>query len=311
HVANTLPLTSASTSTQRAPDFVEGRVASGAGILVAEPIRKKFIDGWKTHVPLHFLTDKYCSFSNRASTKEINNTWALDTSGNAIISVAKELDHEPELRLSFEDWFQAQSRLLELIATHLSPRLHAAWSVHFENIIRHPNRSLNWSAWLEYDSLIRRRTRYEDFDPSIFHLTIWNEIESKHIANRAIAAVQTQFMGKAPTQTSLANNRGHPYAEGTKSFRTDTPRCFVCGSVDPNHKSRSCNSRRLANGKPVIILSKEPGAPRRDRQGNAYCFPFNGARGCEESGNCHNGKHWCTLCGGRDGRHNAQNCSSL
>lgn len=302
------------------PSRVAGLTASGAGALVPEPIRKKFMDGWKTHVPFQYLTDKYCSFTNRAATKELNDLFSLDNSGGTILSVAKELAFEPELSLTFDEWFQAQDRLLQLILTYL-PDEHDLWAAHFDHIIHHPNRALNWSTWLEYDSIIRRRACSEPIDPSLFHLSVWNEIEAKHITNRAIAAVQRQFQGKIATDHTTSGTRNSGYSDRSRgaasspqsrSFRSSTRlRCFVCGSDDPGHRARSCTARRLVNGKDSIILTGQAGGARRDRDGVAYCFSFNGHRGCNNGANCEKGKHWCTICGGRDGLHCAQDCTSL
>ncbi|KAJ7926476.1 hypothetical protein B0H13DRAFT_1862307 [Mycena leptocephala] len=88
-------------------------------------------------------------------------------------------------------------------------------------------------------------------------------------------------------------------------------RCFVCGEIDPTHRTRRCNTRKLVTGKDVIVWSRKDGEPRLDRNGVSYCYSYNGRSGCDQGANCSHGKHWCTLCGSKDGSHAAQGCSAL
>ncbi|KAJ6526687.1 hypothetical protein B0H19DRAFT_1275541 [Mycena capillaripes] len=52
----------AHSASRKRPTVVRGLAASNTGHLIPEAIRKKFTgaDGWKSHVPLQHLTDKYC-----------------------------------------------------------------------------------------------------------------------------------------------------------------------------------------------------------------------------------------------------------
>ncbi|KAF7350046.1 hypothetical protein MVEN_01306300 [Mycena venus] len=249
----------------------------------------------------------------------------VDGSSNSIVSIVKELPIDEELSLSFDKWFQAWGRLLELILAHL-PEEHPLWITHFESILHRPNRSQNWAPCLEYDSQIRRRALTSDIDPAIFHLDIWNDLESVHIAKRTIAAVRRELnsnsTGRAGHSTdadcdhSASGNRFQPYDNAKQSSNTSFRpsgkfRCFVCGSDDSTHKSRSCNADQTVSGKPVIISAQKPNGPRRDRNGNAYCFSFNGHSGCTRGADCHQGKHWCSLCGAKNGLHSAQNRVAL
>ncbi|KAJ7438990.1 hypothetical protein FB451DRAFT_1059947, partial [Mycena latifolia] len=299
------------------PARAPGMTASNAGYLIPEAIRKKFIDGWRTHVPLQFLTDKYCAFANHVTAKEMNDYFTMDGSTGTIISVAKELPFDRELTLDFDEWFQGWGRLLELILAYV-PEEHPLWLIHYESILHRPNRSQHWALCLEYDSQIRRRALNSSIDPSEFHLDIWNELESAHIAKRALAAVQ-RGLRSSERDESQPTGRGHPYSNSkrpnsdtTNSFRSSNRfRCFVCGDDDKNHRSRSCAAERLVTGKPAILITQTPGGPRKDRAGNTYCFSFNGHSGCTKDADCSRGKHWCTLCGAKGGLHSAQNCTTL
>ncbi|KAJ6447581.1 hypothetical protein C8R45DRAFT_850757, partial [Mycena sanguinolenta] len=309
---------------RKRPSRVLGATTSASGALIPEAIRKKFSgpDGWKTHVPLHFLTDKYCSISNHASTEELNDLFSIDGSSGTVISVAKELPADPELELTFDQWFQAFGRLLELIKTYV-PEEHPLWVVHFECMLYATNRSEEWSLWLEYDSQVRSRALNEVFDPSVFQTQIWTQLQAKHIKNSVVTLLGPLSKSggrKAGRSGSGNDNRGeHPYnvsdrpprdRDTSNSFRTYS-RCFFCGSSEPGHTSRVCTSRQIVNGKPVILIFKKQGANRKDRDGEAYCYSFSGRNGCSGGGNCNKGKHWCSLCGNKSGVHSAQDCASI
>ncbi|KAJ7166255.1 hypothetical protein C8R46DRAFT_900195, partial [Mycena filopes] len=308
---------------RKRPARTLGLTSSNASYLVPEAILKKFDDGWRTHVPLHLLTDKACSFSNHATTKELNDLYTMDGSTGTILTVAKEIAFEPELRLSFDEWFEAWTRLLELILKYL-PVEHPLWVKHHKNILHRPNRKDNWALILEYDSRVRRQAVVTGIDPSIFHLDIWNSLEGEHIGKRAVATVRRELQLDGPSNRkgntsergqSQSSDRFQPYdnskrqnANSSHSFRSDRKsRCFVCGSEERGHLARECRAHDLVNGKPAILS----GRGRRDRDDHSYCFSFNGKTGCKRGNNCTQGEHWCTLCGERSGRHSAQDCPAL
>ncbi|KAJ7128281.1 hypothetical protein C8R46DRAFT_824588, partial [Mycena filopes] len=168
-----------SSNPRRRPARVAGSTTSVSGHLIPEPIRKKFIDGWKSHVPLNYLVDKYCEFANHASTKELNDMFTMDSSSGSIFSVAKELPVDNELELTFDEWFQAWGRLLQLIKSYV-PEEHAVWLAHHERIMHFPSRSADWDLLLDYDSQIRRRALNEDFDPSVFQDDVWRSLQKPH-----------------------------------------------------------------------------------------------------------------------------------
>ncbi|KAJ6599644.1 hypothetical protein B0H10DRAFT_2231130 [Mycena sp. CBHHK59/15] len=84
-----------------------GLVASNASYIVPEAIRKKFIAGWDSHVPLQYLTDKFCGINNGTATKALNDLWTMDGTSGSVVSVAKELPVDGELNLTLDEWFQA------------------------------------------------------------------------------------------------------------------------------------------------------------------------------------------------------------
>ncbi|KAJ7754014.1 hypothetical protein B0H16DRAFT_1833089, partial [Mycena metata] len=299
-----------------------GLVASNASFLIPEAIRKKFLSGWDSHVPLHFLTDKFCGLSNSVAAKALNDLFTMDGSSGTVVSVAKELPVEPELALTFDEWFQAWQRLLQLIEEYVANEFHL-WLVHYESILHRPSRALQWSLCLAYDSRIRRLSLVTAIDPSQFHLAIWNELETQFITNTAVQTLRADLgLTASRGRSQFTNNAG----SSSHSFRTSAPtapnpnrlaimppnsRCFVCGDSDPNHSSRRCHSRVLINGNEAILLVRKQGEPRKDAEGNSLCFAFNGRAGCTRGANCEQGKHWCSLCGLRDGTHTAQGCAKV
>ncbi|KAJ7627916.1 hypothetical protein DFH06DRAFT_1006615, partial [Mycena polygramma] len=313
---------------QKRPERQRGLTATNAAYLIPDAICKRFAQGWKQHVPLHFLTDKYCSRDNVKTTKELDDTYSLDGSCG-IITVAKPLLAEPELALNFAEWFQGWARLLELIATYVPNELED-WRTHYERILKKPNKDDIWALCVAYDSEIRRRCCTSGIDPSILHLEIWNDLEVAHMTRVTYEKVSADI-AKA-NRSHQSNNRYHPYLDNsgaagpskpTNSFRNSNRlqitgpgvqaqfRCFICGDMDPVHRARRCNARKLVNGKDTIIFARKEGEPRLDRNGASYCYSFNGRAGCDQGANCNHGKHWCTLCGAKDGSHAAQGCPSL
>ncbi|KAJ7636340.1 hypothetical protein FB45DRAFT_742856, partial [Roridomyces roridus] len=285
------------------PEREPGLVASNASFIVPDAIRKKFSSGgWSTHVPLDYLTDKFCGITNAGATKALNDLWTTDGSSGSIVSVAKELPVEGELKLTFDEWFQAWQRLLQLIAEFV-PHEYGLWKIHYESILLHPMRAQQWPLCLAYDSRVRRLATTSKIDPSQFQLAIWNELEPAFIANNAAQLLRAEM-----SINGFSNSHSFRSAPDTSNpnflaIMPSNTRCFVCGSTDRGHSARICQATTLVNGSDIIL--RAPG--RRDEEGNAYCFSFNGRGGCNRA-NCDQGKHWCSLCGQRNRTHNAQTC---
>ncbi|KAJ7776686.1 hypothetical protein B0H14DRAFT_3508268 [Mycena olivaceomarginata] len=94
---------SAASNSRKRPPRTPGLAASNAGYLIPEAIRAKFEQGWKSIVPLHFLTDKFCAHSNLAAAQELNDIFRVDSSSGSMVSMARELPIAPELSLSFDE----------------------------------------------------------------------------------------------------------------------------------------------------------------------------------------------------------------
>ncbi|KAJ6458748.1 hypothetical protein C8R45DRAFT_1109864 [Mycena sanguinolenta] len=163
-------------------------------------------------------------------THELNGFFTVDGSSNSIVSIAKELPIDAELSLSFDEWFQAWGSLLELILAYV-PEKHSLWIAHFESILT------------------------SDIDPSIFHIDVWNDLESTHIAKRTIAAVRRELNSNNSARSgrnndtdrshSVSGNRFQPYVNSKQTTSNNSFRpsgkfcCLVCGSEGPAQKSRS------------------------------------------------------------------------
>ncbi|KAJ6462321.1 hypothetical protein DFH09DRAFT_1228301, partial [Mycena vulgaris] len=276
---------------------------------------------------------------------ELDDYYSIDST-HGIVARSKKLTIAPELSLTFAEWFQGWARLRELIQTYLPGELQY-WLVHYERILNHPNQRDEWPICLGYCSEVRRRSCTSALDPSVFHLTIWNDQESKFMARVTLQTVRAELniasgssyapKSHGPSKSNTRHNpsnpnvRYHPYKESSpprskgNSFRgnpnhlqiTAGPggdahfRCFICADPDPSHRSRFCTARKLTNGNDAILTSRKPGDPRTDRNGVSYCYSWNGRSGCDQGTNCSHGKHWCSLCGSKDGSHAAQICPAV
>ncbi|KAJ7663279.1 hypothetical protein DFH06DRAFT_1128606 [Mycena polygramma] len=347
-VAESVDAAHVALASQRRPDRQPGLTASNASYLIPDAIRKRFSQGWKQHVPLQYLTDAFCSRDSTVTAKELDDAYTLEGS-RGLISVAKTLPVMPELELTFAEWFQAWARHMELIGTYFPQEL-AAWTEHYNRILHRPNQQDDWAVCVAYDSEVRRRACTTGIDPAVFHLSIWNDLEAKNIARVTAATVRAELAkglgigagsgsgsgsGRHKAQ-GPSTGRYHPYSDnagssshngysGHKNSFRENPnrlqitgpgvqaqfRCFLCGDFDPSHRSKFCNSPKLINGKDAILYSRKEGEPRTDREGFNYCYKFNGRAGCDRGPNCNHGKHWCSLCGSKDGSHAAQGCSSI
>jgi hypothetical protein len=305
--------------------------------MIPQAIRKRFAgpQGWTKHVPLQYLTDAFCSRENSALAKDLDDLYSID-GARGVISESKELPVGPELLLDFGQWFQAWGRFMELIETYV-PQEAALWRVHYERIRDKPNKGDTWPVCVAYDSEVRRRSCNHGIDPSIFHLEIWNDLEAKHMGRVAVQTAREELSSYATKlSSSNSNSRYQPYPDSPdarsrsrsgNSFRaspnpnrlqiTGPPgaefqfRCFVCASLDRDHHSRSCKATKLVNGSDAILISLRPGQPRTDRNGTSFCFGYNGRNGCGDGPTCGRGKHWCSLCGSKNGSHGAQRCPAV
>lgn len=163
-----LPPPTASTGiTCKRPARCLGSIATNASFLVPDPIRKKFADGWNVHVPLTYLTDKYCAFKDGTAPGVLQDLLIVDGESGHITSTPKPLSCEGELTLTFDEWHQAWRRLLQLIKEFL-PTEHPLWFHHYSWILNKENRTELWSLYLTYDTAICQRCTHFDTDPSHF-----------------------------------------------------------------------------------------------------------------------------------------------
>ena len=94
-------------STRKRPEQIPGLVGTNAAYLVPENIRKNFSEGWSSHVPLTYLTDKACMFKNRLSSNAAQDILSFDPSTGQVITTSRVLHDNGELELDFNEWHQA------------------------------------------------------------------------------------------------------------------------------------------------------------------------------------------------------------
>jgi hypothetical protein len=293
-----------------------GLVATNATYLVPDHIRKKFMEGWTSHVPLTYLTDRGCLLKNKTSSAQ--DFLSYDPATGQVVATAKTLPDHGELELTFDEWHQAWRRLLDLIKTFFPEELHL-WQIHHSFILNSENRAEMWPVYLAYDADIRRRTTQSSIDPSVFSIGIWNDLEMRYAAKKVLNLVQTDmkqhperfyppanpvnppsYTPRNPSQASSFRNLQHPLPENPKSGR-----CIFCGDRSKTHTSRNCTAACYANGSPCHLARQEPSGARTSSSGRRYCYAWNGPTGCDQ-GTCRKGEHICTLCG--TFAHNAQRC---
>jgi hypothetical protein len=302
------------TSPRKRPVRTPGLVGTNAAFLVPDHIRRKFVDGWTSHVPLTFLTDRGCLLKNKSLISAAQETLSFDSITGQVVATSKPLNDNGELDLTFDEWHQAWRRLLELIHSYF-PEEFLMWETHYNFILNNQNRAEMWPLYLAYDTEIRKRSTVSSIDPSQFSIGIWNDLEIRYTAKKVYSLVQSELKQHSDRPTVNQNASSSRLPSQGSSFRNQQPlsdkpktgRCIFCGDRSKNHMSRNCTAACCINGTPFHMVKSDPNSnTRQSRSGQRYCYAWNGPSGCDQ-GPCQRGEHLCTLCG--TSNHNAQQCS--
>ncbi|PPQ94251.1 hypothetical protein CVT25_004971 [Psilocybe cyanescens] len=177
-------------SSRKRPIRVSGMLAQSASYMIPDQIRKKFAadGGWASHIPLTFLTDKFCAQKSGTSTETLNESLSIDTSTGKIVTASRTLSITGEMDLTFDEWYQAWRRLLDLVQQYLSDE-YECWNHHFCRIRDAESRSEHWPLWIAYDTEVRRRAVYTNIDPKEYHIGLWNELEVRYNQSRVKEAM--------------------------------------------------------------------------------------------------------------------------
>jgi hypothetical protein len=291
---------------------------SGGGFIVPDVIRDKFIK-WETHVPLTYLTDKFCA-SQPTSQSSLSDFLAI-IDGH-VTTKSKGLSTTGELDMTFDEWHQAWQRLLKLINQY-HPDEFPLWRTHYSSIMLKETRAEDWHLWLSYDTEVRRHSVTTPLDPSQFQKRLFDDLYVRYSSDRILAQVRSASGPSSSTPTT-SSSRYQPYQRTSDinhsrprgdSFRphTSSPkatsrcRCFFCGGL--SHGPKNCLASTLVNGKPLLLARPAtPDTPRTDRNGRQYCFRWNGKNGNCTFNQCAR-EHACSLCS--DKAHNAQSCPTI
>jgi hypothetical protein len=311
-----VPPTDPSSLLRKRPARTPGLVGTNAAFLVPDNIHKKFMDGWITHVPLTYLTDKGCLLKNRSLLNSSQDILSYDPATGQVVTTSRTLSDNGELDLTFDEWHQAWRRLLELIKTFL-PQEFLMWEIHYQFILNSENRSEMWPLYLAYDAEIRRRATQTSIDPSVFSIGIWNDLEARYTTKKVYSMIQADLKQHPDRFTTPHLTNPHPNTpRNNTSFRNpqhslpDNPklgRCIFCGDRSKTHPSHACMASRYSNGSPCYLSRQEPTGTRVNKSGKRFCFSWNGLSGCDKAP-CRKGEHSCTLCG--SSTHNAQQCDA-
>ena len=94
------------------PERTPGLIGKNTSYIVPDNIRKKFSDGWNTHVTLSYLTYKSCQFKTKSALSAAQSILSFNPSTGQVIATLKVLHDNGELELTFDEWNQAWRRLL-------------------------------------------------------------------------------------------------------------------------------------------------------------------------------------------------------
>ena len=229
-----------SAPSRRRPAHTPGLVGTNVAFLVPESVRKKFVDGWSSHVPLTFLTDKGCLFKDKSSTISSHDLLTIDPATGAIQTSSTSLSDDGELDLTFDEWHQAWRRLLELIRTYF-PDEFLMWETHYSFILNSENRAELWPLFLSYDAEIRRRSTRFSIDPSVFSIGIWNDLELRYTTKKVLSLVQAdlkhQVVRNSPERHKPRNTAHNSSFRNQAHSDSKTGRCIFCSDRTRNHIS--------------------------------------------------------------------------
>ncbi|KIM36885.1 hypothetical protein M413DRAFT_31283 [Hebeloma cylindrosporum] len=206
-----IPRISTATHSSRPHRELGGTVAGG-GFIVPDVIREK-LRKWETHVPLTYLTDKFCT-SQPASQSSLSDFLAVVDS--QVTAKSKSLSCVGELTMTFDEWHQAWQRLLKLIGEY-HPDEVALWHTHYTSIMVKETRSEDWALWLAYDIKIRRRSVINPLDPSLFHRRLFDDLYVRYTTERILAQVQA---ASDPSPLKPSPSRFQPYQRAADSTYT-------------------------------------------------------------------------------------------
>ena len=307
------PITEPPTHSCKRPACTPSLVGTNATYLVPEHIRRKFVDGWNTHVLLTYLTDKGCLVREKPSTATAQDILTIDNMTGQLLASSKPLSDDGKLDLSFDEWHQAWRRLLDRVIKAYLPDEFPMWEIHYSFILNNHNRAELWPLYLAYDAEIRKRSVQLSIDPSRFSIGISNDLESRYTAKKILSIVQADMKTHLNTRpSSTTRNTGNNHSFRTQRhhqhFDSSKPcRCIFCGDRTRSHASRYCVATTNTSGSPCHLLKQGPSGSRLAKSGKTYCFAWNGLTGCDHGPSYQHGEHCCTLCGTT--AHNAQNCS--
>jgi hypothetical protein len=195
------------------------------------------MEGWITHVPLTYLTDKGCLLKNRSLLNASQDILSYDSTTCQVVTTSRALSDNGELDLTFDEWHQAWRRLLDLIKTFL-PQEFLMWEVHYQFILNSENRSEMWPLYLAYDAEIRRRATQTSIDPSLFSIGIWNDLEARYTTKKVYSMIQAdlkqhpdRFITPHPVNPSFNSPRNNSSFRNPQHPLPDNPklgRCIFC-----------------------------------------------------------------------------------
>ncbi|KAB5590210.1 Reverse transcriptase (RNA-dependent DNA polymerase) domain-containing protein [Ceratobasidium theobromae] len=266
--------------TRRQP--IPGKVAEAVRFQIPQPAIDVMKDGWRRHIPLTMLTDRFCASYSHAPPRDL---LQFDRSNRTLVPRASDLSDIGEDRLSVPEWIEAWKRLISLIESY-QPTLVQPWLRHYHIVFMDTNFSTLFHIWLAYDIQVRRRAIDEDLDPATFQSNIFecvklatqSDTRDRHPRSyvpgsparrrsRSPPSTRTSYMpysrpmrlSSMPDRARSPPPRSDPLRVDSKSRSRKRAKCLRCGSTD--HQPRHCLADRRANDPSVTPSTAQKAAP--------------------------------------------------
>ena len=142
-----------------------------------------------------------------------------------VMTKSKSLSPVGELKMSFDEWYQAWQRLLKIINQH-HPNEFDLWRTHFTSIMLKETCAEDWPLWLAYDTEVRRRSITTALNPSQFQKRLFDNLYIHYSSTKILMQVQATT-NSGPSSHSPSSSRHQPYQHApnngyTSRFHSDS-----------------------------------------------------------------------------------------
>jgi hypothetical protein len=97
---------------------------------IPKKVADKFREGWKTHIPIHLLTDKAVEASSHGRQRK---SYVMDEETATLRTISDELSADGELDITPAEFQQAYPRFLQCVSKFL-PEEWGRWAIHHQRL---------------------------------------------------------------------------------------------------------------------------------------------------------------------------------